>query len=108
MRDATGGVAYVVFWILVVALIRPRASAFKVTIAVLTIACILEFLQQWHPAWLEAIRRTFLGRVLLGTTFDWTDFPHYFIGAGLGWVSLRILQLIFITHSEVATTNLGE
>jgi hypothetical protein len=58
----------------------------------------LEFAQLWHPAWLEAIRRTFIGRCVLGTTFGWDDFPAYVVGAVLGWMLLS--TLIVFTRSK--------
>jgi hypothetical protein len=91
-RDSTGGAAYVVFWILAYASLKPAAPAFPVSLTVLLVTCCLEFLQLWHPAWLEAIRRTLPGRLLLGTTFEWSDFPPYFAGAVIGFFVLRILQ----------------
>ncbi len=92
-RDRSGGVAYVIFWILVYAWVRPKAPALLVAIAVLSITCCLEFLQQWHPAWLEAIRRTWPGRLILGTTFEWSDFPPYFVGAFIGFFLMRLFAL---------------
>lgn len=89
-RDRSGGAAYVIFWILAYALVRPTAPALPVTLVVLFITCCLEFLQQWHPGWLEAIRRTWLGRLILGTTFDWSDFPPYFVGALIGFFIMRL------------------
>ncbi len=89
LRDASGGVAYVVFWMLVVAATKPMIPAFRLAAAVLAITCGVEFLQLWHPAWLEAIRQTLAGRLILGTTFDWLDFPPYAVGAVLGWSVLR-------------------
>ncbi|ODS34777.1 MAG: hypothetical protein SCARUB_00037 [Candidatus Scalindua rubra] len=56
---------------------RERVSAFWVASSVLGITCFLEFLQLWHPPFLESIRSTFIGSVLIGTTFTWWDFPHY-------------------------------
>lgn len=90
-RDRSGGAAYVIFWILVYTFLRPTAPALPVALAVLCITCCLEFLQQWHPAWLEAIRRTWPGRLILGTTFEWSDFPPYFVGAFLGFLLMRLL-----------------
>lgn len=55
-------------------------------------ACGVEFLQLWHMPLLEAIRRTLPGRLLLGTTFNWGDFPPYAAGAGIAWASLRSLR----------------
>jgi hypothetical protein len=89
-RDYSGGVTYVVFWILAYAFIRPSTSAVRVSLAVLLITCCLEFLQLWHPAWLEAIRRTLPGRLVLGTTFEWLDFPPYFVGAVIGFIVMRL------------------
>ena len=51
--------------------------------------CIVEVSQLLHVAWLDDLRRTFLGRALLGTSFSWWDFPAYPIGAWLGWVIAR-------------------
>lgn len=89
-RDRSGGTTYVIFWILTYALIRPKAPALPVALIVLSITCCLEFLQQWHPSWLEAIRRTLPGRLVLGTTFDWSDFPPYFVGALIGFLVMRL------------------
>jgi hypothetical protein len=60
-------------------------------VAVFAVTCALEVLQLWHPAPLEAVRGTFLGRTLLGTTFVWWDFPHYALGCALGaWSGRRL------------------
>jgi hypothetical protein len=59
---------------------------------VLAATCVLEFLQLWHPPLPEAARGSFLGAAILGTTFDWTDFPYYFAGSGIGWFWLTQLR----------------
>lgn len=92
VRDAAGAITYVLFFILAFGTVIPKTSSQVIATTVLLLTCCLEFLQLWHPVWLEASRRTVPGRLLLGTTFDWTDFPPYFIGAALGWVSLRVLR----------------
>ena len=89
-RDYSGGAAYVIFWMLAYSFIRPTAPALPVALAVLLITCCLEFLQLWHPAWLEAIRRTLPGRLVLGTTFEWSDFPPYFAGSVIGFLIMRL------------------
>jgi hypothetical protein len=55
------------------------------------ITCVLEILQLWHPPILEAMRDTWIGRLLLGSTFSWWDFPHYVLGSILGWLWLKKL-----------------
>jgi hypothetical protein len=84
VRGYLGGVLYVVFWILLVLLVRPQLQPGSVAVAVFLVTCALEFAQLWHPPWLERIRATFLGHALLGSTFSWWDFPCYAAGAVLG------------------------
>jgi hypothetical protein len=96
-RDGVGGAAYVIFFVVAIAIVKPASSAARIALLVLGVTCVLEFLQLWHPLWLEKIRRTFPGRALLGTTFDWTDFPPYFVGAWIGWMLVRLQQKIWRT-----------
>jgi len=86
-------VAYELFFMLLVFLLVPRRSAIvPIAVGVCAGTCILEVLQTWKPPWLEAVRATFLGRTLLGTTFSWWDFPAYVVGCALGWVLLLWLS----------------
>jgi hypothetical protein len=91
VRDSAGGVLYVIFWCLVVALLLPRVSAARIAAAVLIATCVLEFLQAWHPPLLETARANFIGRTILGSYFDWTDFLYYFVGAAIAWVWLHAI-----------------
>ena len=89
------GLLYVIFWIMVVSFfVTDRRLINRIPILVLVVTCALEVLQLWHPWFLEKVRSTFLGKALIGTTFVWWDFPHYFLGSLIGWVWLkRIFQL---------------
>lgn len=92
VNNSLGGLLYVTFWCLVFFFFFPRARPWKIAAAVLTVTCILETLQLWHPPFLEAIRRYFLGRALVGTNFVWSDFFCYVVGAGVGCVWMRGLR----------------
>ena len=83
LRDAAGGVCYVCLMALLVRLARPLMTPLAAAAAALAVTCAVEFAQLWHPAWLEAVRATLPGRLALGTTFSWSDFPPYFAGAAL-------------------------
>jgi hypothetical protein len=87
-----GGLVYVIFWILVVLAIAPRLPPERVAIGVLGVTCGLEVLQLWRPPLLEAIRCTYLGRALVGSTFSWWDFPHYAVGCAAGVGLARTLS----------------
>ena len=92
VNDSLGGVFYEVFWCLLASLVLPRTRTGRLAAGVLAATCVLEFLQLWHPPFLEALRSSFLGATILGTTFDWTDFPYYFAGSGIGWLWIDRLR----------------
>ena len=91
VHDSVGGVLYEIFWCLALAIVLPRWKASRIAAMVLIATCILEFLQLWHPPLLELARSSFVGRTILGSSFDWGDFPYYFIGSAIGWAWLRAI-----------------
>ena len=64
-RDHGAGIAYVVFWILLLLLLHPTLAIARVAAGVLLVTCGLELLQLWHPPALEALRASFLGHALI-------------------------------------------
>lgn len=92
LNNSVGGVFYEMFWVLLVVLINPILSPGWVAFWVFIVTSILEFAQLWKPPFLEVIRTTLLGRLLLGTTFSWWDFPYYIIGCGLAGLGLKHLK----------------
>ena len=94
-----GGTAYVIFWIVLVGVWRPAARPLPVALAVALLTSGVEALQLVSVPALDAIRSTPVGRVLLGSTFSWWDFPYYGLGALLGGVALAVSRP---RESEVA------
>ncbi|WP_354636048.1 DUF2809 domain-containing protein [Planktothricoides raciborskii] len=92
LNNSFGGVPYEIFWILIVVLIRPQISPIWAAVGVCLATCLLEFLQLWQPPFLQAIRATLIGRLALGNTFQWSDFPYYFIGSFIGWAGIAVIQ----------------
>lgn len=93
LNDSFGGIPYEIFWILLVAWIWPRGKPVAIALGVFGVTVGLEFLQLWHPAWLQAIRATLPGRLMLGHAFTWSDFPYYAMGCVLGGLWLWGLRL---------------
>lgn len=92
LNNSFGGVPYEIFWILLVLLIWPQVSAVWASVGVCIATCLLEVLQLWQPPFLQAIRATLIGRLVLGNTFQWSDFPYYFMGSFLGWLWVWSIQ----------------
>jgi hypothetical protein len=86
VRGSLGGVLYEMFWILLVVAVRPTRRVLAwATAVVLMVTVGLEFAQLWHGPMLEAVRATFIGRSLIGSTFAWSDMVYYAIGSGTGY-----------------------
>jgi uncharacterized protein DUF2809 len=94
VHDSLAGALYEVFWCLALALLLPRWKPARIAAVVLAATCVLEFLQLWHPPLLEWLRSFFIGRAILGSSFDWWDFPWYFAGSALGWAWLRVIAAL--------------
>jgi len=92
VNDSLGGLLYVTFWCLIAAFINLQWSEKSIAVAVLLITSLLEFAQLWHPPFLTWLRSFYLGKVVLGTTFVWSDFIYYVLGAWLGWWWLKKIK----------------
>jgi Protein of unknown function (DUF2809) len=92
IHDVGGSIAYEIFWILLWLSIQPLANRRLTAIWVCLGTCAIEFLQLYQPSWLQAVRATLPGRLVLGTTFAWSDFPAYAIGSYLGWLWVSLLD----------------
>ena len=71
------GGALEILWIVLIAFLWPQVSPLNIAIGVCLLTCGVEFLQLWHPPFLQALRANLLGRLILGTSFSWSDFPYY-------------------------------
>ncbi len=91
VNDSLAGVFYEIFWCLAGFLLWPGTKPGSIAAVVLLCTCSLEFLQLWHPHFLEFLRSYFLGAAILGTSFVWSDFPYYFVGTGVGWFWISCL-----------------
>lgn len=73
--------ATMVFWWL--ALLAPRARTWALGAAAFGIAVTVEISQLVHAPWLDALRATRVGALVLGQGFLWSDLACYAVGAGL-------------------------
>ena len=81
--------ATLVFFLLLFA--APRASRVRLAVLAFGLSALVEVSQAWHVAPLKAARATRLGRLVLGTTFVWSDLPCYAVGAALGLALARLV-----------------
>lgn len=86
------GTFYVVELALILYLIFPDHLSGVLVLAAFLLTSLVEFFQNWHPAFLESVRASFLGHTILGSTFSWLDFPWYVAGAFIGWLLLQWIK----------------
>jgi hypothetical protein len=64
-----------------------RKSVKFITIASLLFCFLIEFSQLYKSPWINDIRHTLFGRLVLGEGFLWSDLLCYTVGVGIGvWV----------------------
>jgi hypothetical protein len=62
----------------------PRMTTLRLATLALVISFAVEFSQLYQAPWINSIRGTFLGHLVLGSGFGWGDLLAYTVGAALG------------------------
>jgi Protein of unknown function (DUF2809) len=76
---------------LVCGFLLPKLSTWRVTVLALSFAVLIECSQLYHAPWLEALRHTRLGGLVLGFGFLWSDLLCYAAGVA-GGVGLELIS----------------
>ena len=64
--------------------LAPAAPTFRLASAALIFSWAVEFLQLYHAPWIDGIRSTLPGRLVLGQTFNPPDLLAYVVGIAIG------------------------
>ncbi|HDR7438181.1 MULTISPECIES: DUF2809 domain-containing protein [Bacillus] len=62
----------------------PKIKTRKLTFISLMFCCGIEVSQLYHAEWIDSVRATTLGGLVLGYGFLWSDLLAYTIGIGIG------------------------
>lgn len=80
-----GGVAlWAIVVFLLLGLAAPVTATTRVAGIAVAVAWCVEFLQLYHSPWIDSIRSTRVGHLVLGSTFHSPDLVAYCVGIGLG------------------------
>jgi len=76
------------FWALAaffgIGLILPRTSTRTIAMLAMAFSVAIELSQLYHVPWIDSIRQTTIGGLILGFGFLWSDLACYALGVGLG------------------------
>jgi len=70
----------------------PRASTKKIAALAFTTSCLVEFSQLYQAPWINVIRATKPGHLVLGSTFSWPDIAAYAVGVLIGAAIYSCIQ----------------
>src|SRR5262249_55200222 len=90
----TGDTCWALALVLVLGLVLPQASTGRIAALALTGAFLVEISQLYHGPWIEVVRWTALGGLVLGFGFLWSDLACYVVGVLLGVVLERGLARV--------------
>lgn len=71
-------------------LVLPRQLIGKVAVLAMAFSVLIEVSQLYHAPWIDSIRHTTIGGLILGFGFMWSDLVCYAVGVGFG-VAMEIL-----------------
>ena len=71
--------------------LRPRSPPWVLAIYAFGTSCLVEISQLYQAPWLNELRATAAGHLVLGSAFSWWDISAYAIGVGLGVALDRLL-----------------
>lgn len=80
LRKYGGDALWALLIFLLIRFLQPRLKVTSSAVFAFAIAVTVEVGQLCHAPWIEAIRGTRLGALILGTTFNWPDIPAYAAG----------------------------
>ncbi|MES2176601.1 MAG: DUF2809 domain-containing protein [Gemmatimonadota bacterium] len=101
LRDPLGDAlwAAMVYWI--VSALSPTASPLGRSLAAIAFSYVVEFSQLYHSPWLDGLRATVLGQLVLGSGFDARDLPAYAVGVAIA----ATIDRITFARSSTETAN---
>lgn len=81
---ATGDALWATMIYFIIRLLLPQRSIKFAALTAVIICFAVEFSQLYRAPWVNAIRATLPGRLILGQGFLWSDLPAYALGVAFG------------------------
>lgn len=83
--------ALMVFWLF--GFVFNRKSSLWIAVAALIFSFSIEISQLYHAVWIDNLRSTTIGGLILGFGFLWSDLLCYSAGIGFGYLMERLFAL---------------
>ena len=87
-----GDILWTTLFFFLFIIIFPTKKLIVITAYTYAFAVAIEISQLYHNEWIDNIRRTFLGKMILGFGFLWSDLVCYALGALLGLLIATFIE----------------
>jgi hypothetical protein len=84
LADEGGDALWATMTFFIISFLWPTATLAWRIAAALGFSFAIEFSQLYHRPWIDRIRATTIGGMILGSSFDWQDLIAYVAGVGAG------------------------
>ena len=84
ISEYAGDTLYAVMIFFGLAFLRPQTATLRLAALALSVCVLIELSQLYHAPWLDAIRHTRIGGLILGFGFLWSDLLCYVVGVACG------------------------
>lgn len=92
-RDYAGDIFWALLVYLCLGTLFPKWSIVRIALLTLCFAYSIEILQLYQAPWIQHLRKTWFGMILLGSGFLWSDFVCYSLGCLLG-IGIDLVYLL--------------
>lgn len=82
--------AMMVVWLFTIA--RPKATTMALAVSAIVVAVLIECSQLFHAPWIDSLRATTPGALVLGQGFLWSDLVCYAVGVSLAASMDRLIR----------------
>jgi hypothetical protein len=79
-----GDALYALMFFFIIGFLFPKFSTLKVALIALSFCFAIELSQLYHAEWIDTIRQTRIGGLVLGFGFLWSDLVSYTFGVIVG------------------------
>ncbi len=92
VHDYVGDVLYAVMMFFGFGFLFPKSPTIKIAALALGFCVAIEISQLYHAPWIDAIRHTRIGGLILGFGFLWSDLVCYLVGVCIGLMVERLMS----------------
>lgn len=95
-----GDTLYAVMFFFIFGFLLPKQPAWKIAVLAAFSTYLIEISQLWQTPWLNSIRQTRIGGLIIGYTFLWTDIVCYTVGVTFALLVDLLIHRLALKDSD--------